>query len=162
MDLLGDDPKLDLRDNKWKISYRHYPDHPHFIGENGSVKNSLIAEGCEIEGTVINSVIFSGVTVEKGAVVKDSVIMRNCRIKESATVNYSILDQNVYVGQDSEVGSERGEGVKLTVLGKGYDVADGDAILPGEIIGGDNYVVSESESFFGQQINEETRKGEAM
>ena len=164
MDLLGDNPKLDLRDNKWKISYRHYPDHPHFIGKNGSVKNSLIAEGCEIEGTVINSVIFSGVTVEKGAVIKDSVVMRNCRIKESATVNYSILDQNVYVGQGSEVGKERGEGVNLTVLGKGFDVADGDSIQHGEIIGGDHYVISESEPIFGQHINQlnETRKGEAM
>lgn len=134
MDLLGENPQLDLRDNKWKISYRHYPDHPHFIGKNGSVTNSVIAEGCEIEGQVINSILFSGVTVGKGAVIKDSVVMRNTNVKEGATINYSIIDAGVHVGAHSTIGKERTEGVGLTVLGAGVKVQDNLVIQAGVII----------------------------
>ncbi|MGN1385930.1 MAG: glucose-1-phosphate adenylyltransferase [Bacillus sp. (in: firmicutes)] len=145
MDLLGERPQLDLRDNKWKISYRHYPDHPHFIGKHGSVKNSVIAEGCEIEGTVINSVLFSGVTVEKGAVIKDSVVMRNTYINEGANVQYSIIDSGVYVGTDCQVGQEKAVGVELAVLGNGVKLLDGEVIRAGEIIDNDTYTRREEE-----------------
>ncbi|WP_081707578.1 glucose-1-phosphate adenylyltransferase [Bacillus massiliigorillae] len=134
MDLLGENPLLDLSDNKWKISYRHYPDHPHFIGKNGSVTNSVIAEGCEIEGQVINSVLFSGVTVGKGAVIKDSVVMRNTHINDGATINYSIVDGRVQVGAHATVGKERSEGVDITVLGTGVKVQDHAVIQAGVII----------------------------
>jgi len=144
MDLLGERPKLDLRDNKWKISYRHYPDHPHFIGKKGTVKNSIVAEGCEIEGTVINSVLFSGVTVEKGAVIKDSVVMRNTHVKEGATVNYSIIDVDVNVGVDCKVGEEKADGVELAVLGNGVKLRDGETIQAGEIIDNDTYIKKEA------------------
>ncbi|MEH6940718.1 glucose-1-phosphate adenylyltransferase [Bacillus sp. JJ722] len=134
MDLLGEKPQLDLSDNKWKISYRHYPEHPHFIGKNGSVKNSVIAEGCEIEGQVINSILFSGVTVGKGVVIKDSVVMRNTNVKEGATINYSIVDAGVQVGAHSTVGKERTEGVDITVLGAGVKVKDNLVVQAGVII----------------------------
>jgi len=134
MDLLGENPNLDLRDSKWKISYRHYPDHPHYIGKNGSVKNSVIAEGCEIYGTVSNSVLFSGVIVEKGAVIKDSVVMSNTYVGEGASVNYSIIDSSVVIGSNGKVGAKREEGVDLTVLGSGVKVKEGAVIKSGEII----------------------------
>ncbi|TKC19306.1 glucose-1-phosphate adenylyltransferase [Robertmurraya kyonggiensis] len=140
MDLLGDCPKLDLNDQKWKISYRHYPDHPHFIGNDASVRNSVIAEGCEIHGTVINSVLFSGVTVEEGAVIKDSVVMRNTFVSEGATVNYSIVDVGVYVGKDAKVGEDRGNGGELTVLGSNVKVKDFTQISSGEIIDSNLYL----------------------
>ena len=134
MDLIGENPNLDLRDSKWKISYRHYPDHPHYIGKNGSVKNSVIAEGCEIYGTVSNSVLFSGVIVEKGAVIKDSVVMSNTYVGEGASVNYSIIDSSVVIGSNGKVGAKREEGVDLTVLGSGVKVKEGAVIKSGEII----------------------------
>ena len=145
MDLLGEQPILDLRDNKWKISYRHYPDHPHFIGAYGSVKNSVVAEGCEIEGTVINSVLFSGVTVEKGAVVKDSVIMRNTHIGKGATVSYSIVDVGVCIGDCSQVGGMKAPGVDLSVLGNGVKLEDRSIIAAGEIIGEKDFVVKKDD-----------------
>ncbi|MGM9922818.1 MAG: glucose-1-phosphate adenylyltransferase [Bacillus sp. (in: firmicutes)] len=140
MDLLGESPKLDLKDDKWKVSYRHYPDPPHFIGHHGSVKNSIIAEGCEIEGTVINSVLFSGVTVEKGAVIRDSVVMRNTCVKEEATVDYSILDVGVRIEAHAKVGKERAEGVELTVLGNYVKVAESSSVSAGAIIDGYTHV----------------------
>ena len=98
MDLLGDRPALDLRDESWRIFSRNYAEPPHFIGANAVVGNSLVTEGCEIYGSVINSVISGDVVVEKGAVVKDSVILDGVRICEGAQVHYSILDADTTVG----------------------------------------------------------------
>ncbi len=137
MDLLGETPQLDLSDNKWKISYRHYPDHPHFIGKDGKVQNSVIAEGCEIHGTVINSVLFSGVTVEKGAVIKDSVIMSNTYIKQGASIDYSIIDVGAYIGENAKIGEARDESIDLAVIGNGVKVQDEAVVHPGEIVDGD-------------------------
>lgn len=63
------------------------------------VKNSLFANGCQIAGTVENSVVFRSVKIEEGAVVKNSVIMQKCTIKAGSVVVNSILDKNVYVGK---------------------------------------------------------------
>ena len=65
--------------------------------ETASVKNSLIANGCEIRGTVENSIIFRGVTVGKGAVVKDSILMQRCDVQDEARVEAVICDKNVVI-----------------------------------------------------------------
>ena len=65
--------------------------------ETANVKNSLIANGCEIRGTVENSIIFRGVTVGKGAVVKDSILMQRCDVQEGARVEAVICDKNVII-----------------------------------------------------------------
>ncbi|MEG1742987.1 MAG: glucose-1-phosphate adenylyltransferase, partial [Clostridia bacterium] len=75
MDLLGKNPALDLNDSVWRIFSRNYAEPPHYVGENAVVENSLITEGCEVFGTVINSILSSSVRVERGAIVRDSVIM---------------------------------------------------------------------------------------
>lgn len=65
--------------------------------ETASVKNSLIANGCEIRGTVENSILFRGVTVGKGAVVKDSILMQRCDVQDGARVEAVICDKNVII-----------------------------------------------------------------
>ena len=65
--------------------------------ETASVKNSLVANGCEIRGTVENSIIFRGVTVGKGAVVRDSILMQRCDVQEGARVESIIADKNVII-----------------------------------------------------------------
>ena len=65
--------------------------------ETADVKNSLIANGCEIRGTVENSVLFRGVKVGKGAVVKDSILMQRCDVQEGARVEAVICDKNVII-----------------------------------------------------------------
>lgn len=64
---------------------------------NAEVKNSLIADGCVIDGVVENSVLFRGVKVAKGAVVRNSIIMENGDIQENATVSYAITDKDVTI-----------------------------------------------------------------
>ena len=68
-------------------------DMPAVYGIGASVKNSLIADGCKIEGTVENSVIFRGVHIEKGAVVKNSIIMHSSFIGADSTLNCVIMDK---------------------------------------------------------------------
>ena len=70
---------------------------PTRYGNNSSVKNSLIADGCVIEGTVENSIIFRGVKVSRGTCVKNSIIMQDCEIGENVVINCSVLDKNVVV-----------------------------------------------------------------
>ena len=116
MDLLGDEPILDLTDDTWRIYARHSAETPQYIGAEAVVENSSVTEGCTIYGTVINSVLASDVVVEKGAVVKDSVIMDDVRICEGAVVNYSIVDEHSVIEKNAKVGEERGEGVEICVI----------------------------------------------
>lgn len=67
---------------------------------NANVKNSLIADGCEIDGTVENCILFRNVKVESGAIIKDSIIMENGCIKKNSTISYAITDKDVTVGED--------------------------------------------------------------
>lgn len=116
MDLLDD---MHLGFEGWNILSRAAGRPPHFVAPTGSIKNTLITEGCEIYGSVINSILSVGVVIEEGAVVKDSVIMENTRIMKNAVVNYAILDENTVVGENAIVGQELESGGKLTVIPRG-------------------------------------------
>lgn len=78
-------------------------DMPALYGLGSNVKNSLIADGCVIEGEVENSVLFRGVKVEKGAKVKNSIVMQGADIGENADINCVILDKNVSVQPDKKL-----------------------------------------------------------
>ncbi|MCR4661413.1 MAG: glucose-1-phosphate adenylyltransferase subunit GlgD [Clostridia bacterium] len=76
---------------------------PTKYGDNAVVKNSLLADGCEIYGTVENSILFRKVKVARGAVVKNSIIMENGTIQENAQVSYAITDKDVVVSNDKNI-----------------------------------------------------------
>lgn len=82
-------------------------DMPALYGLGSNVKNSLIADGCVIEGEVENSVLFRGVKVEKGAKVKNSIIMQSAVIGENANINCVILDKNVVVQPDKNLTGDK-------------------------------------------------------
>lgn len=136
MELLPESPELNLRDENFKVFTRNFSKPAHFISDTACVRNSLVGDGCFIEGTVENSVIFAGVTVEKGAVVKDSIIMAETVVGEDAQVLKAIIDENVKVGKSAKIGA----GDKITVLGcdvqvkEGANVEDGAMIMPDEVI----------------------------
>ena len=121
-DLLGEAPEFDIYDSSWKIYSRNMGIEPQFIADGAVVSNSLITSGAKIYGTVINSVIGASVVVEKGAVVKDSVIFADTVISSLATVNYSILDEEVVIGEECVVGSPKDAGVEIAVVGRGTHV----------------------------------------
>ncbi len=135
MDLLGDNPVFDTNDTSWKIQSRSPLAPPHYLGFEGKVNNSIIMSGCEIFGTVENSVLSSDVVVEKGAVVRNSIIMADVTIGENAVVDYAIIDENTEIGNSAKVGSfVDGKKKKITVLGRNIKVYDGAEVTAGQII----------------------------
>ena len=135
MDLLGTNPEFDLHTKDWRIYSRNNNLPPHFISETATVKNSLITEGCDIRGTVINSVLSNGVTVEEGAVVRDSVLMTDVTVKAGARVEYSIIDSDTVICENASVGKERASARGLAVVGEGLAVEAGSVIPDGEMVG---------------------------
>ena len=133
-DLLGDAPNFDVGDPAWKIHSRNPLAPPEYLGEGSVVKNSMIALGSEIYGTVINSVLSSNTVVEAGATVKDSVIMSGTVIKAGASVNYSIIDECVVVGEKATVGEDIGEAKGIAVLGRGVNVGKGAKVSAGAMV----------------------------
>jgi len=128
MELLEPDPAIALSDPGWRIYSRSANEPPHYIGAGAEVSASLISEGCEIYGRVENSVLFSGVTVEAGALIKDSVVMSNTLVSGGAKVERSIIDEDCRIGAGAQVG----DGEKLTVLGSDVEVEEDCRVEPGD------------------------------
>ena len=137
MDLLGNPPAFNLYDRSWRIFYRHNAFPPHRVAVGAEVKNSMLTEGCVIEGTVENSVLANGVRVEKGAVVKDSVIMSGVTVKAGARVEYAIIDSDTVVGAGANLGEAK-ENQKILLIGGGVNVPAGTTIAGGEMIDTNN------------------------
>ena len=134
MDLLGDNPKFDVSDSNWKIQSRSPLAAPQFVGDSAKTYNSIIMSGCEIYGTVENSVLSSNVVVEKGAVVKNSVIMGDVTVGENALIEYSIIDEEVSIGKNAKIGEDASKGKGIAVLGRGIKVGDGAVVVGGQIL----------------------------
>ena len=97
MELLDVANADDLFNKERPIYTKVRDDMPAIYGIGSNVKNSLVADGCIIEGTVENSILFRGVRVEKGAVVKNSIIMQDGMISKNTSVNYVIADKSVII-----------------------------------------------------------------
>ena len=96
---------IDLYDNEWPIYARTPIKPPHVTGPDAVISHSLVTGGCEVDGTVENSVLFHSVTVEKGATVRYSIVMPGTVIKSGAVVEYSIVAEGAYIGPGSRVGT---------------------------------------------------------
>jgi glucose-1-phosphate adenylyltransferase len=102
--LLEDNAALDLYDRDWLIHTRSEERAPARVGPTAQVHRSLISHGCEIDGTVVNSVLSPGVRVDVGAVVRDSIVMFDSVIRSGAVIDRAILDKEVVVGSGAIVG----------------------------------------------------------
>jgi glucose-1-phosphate adenylyltransferase len=134
MDLLGSDPAFRLHDPAWRIYFRNNAEPPHLIGDFARVTNSMITEGCEIQGVVENCVLSAGVKVARGAYVKDSVIMSGVTIGEGATVNYSIIDSDTEIGAGSVIGRTKSTPENIALVGSGLSIAPGTDIPGGAMV----------------------------
>jgi glucose-1-phosphate adenylyltransferase len=130
MDLLGAKPKLDIHDPNWEIYSRSLPLPPQKISEGSVVKNSLITLGCYIQGTVINSLIGSNVTIKPGAVVKDSVIFENAIIEANAKIEKAIVAEDTFIGEGAVIGDES----QITVIGPNVKVYDEQTVSAGAMV----------------------------
>lgn len=130
MDLLDEDSELNLGDPAWRI-YSRNPNMPAaHVGACAKLDTCMVSEGCQIEGTVVNSVLFQGVTVAAGAVVRDSVVMSGCTVGAGAVVERAVVDENVTLEPGAVLG---GQG-KLAVVGAGAIICAGARVAPGSSV----------------------------
>lgn len=115
MDLINDSKDLDIYDEHWKIYSVNPVRPPQYIGNEATIKNSLITAGCTIHGQVINSVIFPGVFVGKNAKISDSVIMSNSTINDNACITKSVVGERVTITEHTIVGNND----DITVISEG-------------------------------------------
>jgi glucose-1-phosphate adenylyltransferase len=103
MDLIKDDNELDLHDEEWRI-YSVNPVRPaQYIGENAKVSNSLVVEGCVVNGQVENSIIFQGVHIGKNSVIRDSIIMTDAKIGDNVVIEKAIVGSGAIVRKDCKI-----------------------------------------------------------
>jgi glucose-1-phosphate adenylyltransferase len=132
MDLLGNNPKLNI--DPWAVvtnlAHRDIQDRqPALIGSSAIIKNSLLYSGCHIEGTAINSILFPGVEIDDGAVVKDSILFFDTKIGKNAKITRTIADNEVRTGRNVSVGDTHAG--KLCIIGRGTDIPEDIAIPHG-------------------------------
>ena len=96
---------INLFDNNWKIYSRNSGMTAHKISGTAVVENSMITDGCRVDGTVKHSILFAGVKVEAGAVVEDAVVMGNAVIKAGAQVKHCIVAEDAVIGENAIVGA---------------------------------------------------------
>ncbi len=134
MDLLGADPKIKLEEwgVRTNMEHRAIRDcQPLKIGANATIQDSLVYNGCIVEGQVEHSIIFPGVHVKEGAVVKDSVLFFNNIVGHDCRLQKVVSDVNVTFGNDVIVGDSVQEGFpdhEATVVGWNNLVPDGTII----------------------------------
>lgn len=142
LDLLNPKADIDLSDDSWRIYSRTPVAPPHYVSSTACVTNSIIAEGCEISGEIDFSVLFENVTVEQGAVVKDSIIMPGTVVKSGSVVQYAIIAENAVIESGACVG-ERPENSRdlekwgIAVVGKGARVGGDRVVSAGEMVDAD-------------------------
>lgn len=138
MDLLDEQSGLNLADTSWKIYCRNMAEPPHYVGFHATIENSIVTEGCEVDGTVRNSIISSGVTIDEGAIVEDCTIMPNAHICSGAQVRYAIVGNNAKIGKDAVVGAAQDApdkgAYRIAVVGPGANVADGQVVAIDEMV----------------------------
>ncbi len=143
MDLLADQPPLDLLDRDWIIHTRSEERPPVNIRTGAVVAHSLITDGCVIEGTVEYSVLSPGVKVGRGAVVRNSIILTDTIIENGAIVDRTIIDKECLVHQNAHVGY--GVDYSPNPLGdltSGISLVGKNAVVPENVKIGRNCVVT--------------------
>ncbi len=136
MDILGENPELDMREKENRIYARNYANPSSFVSKSADVVNSYIAEGSLVYGKVHNSIISTGCVIERGAEIYDSFIMPNTIIEKSSVIKYAIIGEDTVVHANAKIGDnpEFYEKNKwgIAVVGKEREVPQNKIILPKE------------------------------
>lgn len=135
MDLLDPNVTLDLKD----IYSRNPMMPPHFVSNDAVIQNSLVADGCNVYGNLEFSILFSGVTIGKGATINSSIIMPGAIIEEGATVQFAIIAENTVVRKNAVVGAKPEDCANrddwgIAVVGENSVIDEGAVVKPKEMI----------------------------
>mgnify|MGYP004479802793 FL=1 len=144
MELIDIIPEFNLYEEFWKIYTNNEILPPQYISESATVDRSIIGNGCEIYGEVHNCVISAGVTVEEGAVVKDSIIMSDVSIGKGCVIDKAIIAENTKIGEGSilGVGSEEPNKLKPAVYSFGLVTIGENSAIPDHVQIGKNTAIS--------------------
>jgi glucose-1-phosphate adenylyltransferase len=142
LDLLKDEPELDLYDTSWKI-FSVNPNLPtSYFAEGSKVTDSMVNDGAQVFGTVENSIISAGVIIGKGSVVRNSIIMPGTVIGANVTVDKTIICESAFIKDNSVVGYLEDETVALndaaypiTIIGEALNIDQETVIKAGSRIG---------------------------
>lgn len=107
MALLNGDIRKSLFNSDRPVLTKVRNDMPVIYGIGSEAKNSLIADGCIIDGTVKNSIIFRGARIAKGAVVENSIIMQDAFVGENAKLNCVIMDKNTVITPNKTLSGDK-------------------------------------------------------
>ncbi len=136
---------INLFNDDWKIYSRNAGMTGHKIGADAVIDNSMITDGCRIDGEVRHSILYSGVKVAPGAVVRDAVVMGGTVIKAGAVVEHCIVAENAIIGENAHIGvTKEGEEQGVATIGSGVYVGSGAQI-------GSNAMVRENVKDGGEQ-----------
>lgn len=144
MELIDIIPEFNLYEEFWKIYTKSDTLPPQYISGEARIEKSIISEGAEIYGEVVNSVIGAGVRIGKGSVIRDSIIMRDTKIGENVVIDKSIVAENVEIGNNVVLGI--GDDVPNKLKPKIYSfglVTIGDrSVIPDNVKIGKNTAIS--------------------
>ena len=156
MELIDIIPEFNLYEEFWKIYTKADVIRPQYIADGAVVDRCIIGEGSEIYGEVHNSVIGADVWIEKGAVVRDSIIMRHSVIGQGTTVDKSIIAENVRVGRNVRigVGEEAPNELKPNIYAFGLATIGENSVIPDHVAIGKNTAVS------GKTVSEDYPEGQ--
>ncbi len=141
MDLLDPKVTLDLKD----IYSRNPMMPPHYVSNEASIQNSLVADGCNVYGNLEFSILFAGVTIGKNATINSSIIMPGAVIEDGAEVQFAIIAENTVVGKNAKVGQNPEETKNLddwgiTVIGANTVIKENTVIKAKTMIDSDTEV----------------------
>jgi len=139
LDLLNPKVDIDLKDSDWKIYSKNPAAPPHFVADSSLIQNSMATAGCEIYGNVDFSILFPQVTIEAGAVVRDSILMPGAVVKSGAVVQYAIVAENAVIEENAVVGArpeelEDKDGWGVAVIGAGVTIGKDAVVAPSAMI----------------------------
>ncbi|ASA25514.1 glucose-1-phosphate adenylyltransferase [Paenibacillus donghaensis] len=118
MDLLSDNPPLNLNDPQWRIFTRNPNQPAQYVAPGAKVSGCIINEGCIVHGEVSHSVLFYGVEVGEGSVITDSVIMPKVKIGKNVRIHKAIISENTVIDDYMEIGIDRENKDEILLIDK--------------------------------------------
>ena len=149
MELIDLIPEFNLYEEYWKIYTKNDVIVPQYIADEGHVERCIMGEGTECFGHVQNCVIGANVQIGRGAVIRDSIIMRDTVIGDNVTIDKSIIAENCKIGSNVEIGfgdekpnvlNENIYGFGLVTIGEDSVIPDGVKIGKNTAISGETYI----------------------
>jgi glucose-1-phosphate adenylyltransferase len=135
LELVAAAPRLALFDPRWPLLTRDEERPPVRVGDAARLEDSLVANGCRVDGVVRRSLLFPGVRVQAGAEIEDSIVMADGVVARDARVTRAIVDKYCRIGEGAVIGEPGSEDSGLTIVGKDAHVPARAHVAGGAVVG---------------------------